>query len=54
VFKALFAHVEDVARQQGVVALRLYVEKHNAAARATYERLGMHGSHYAMMEKPLA
>ena len=54
VFRALFAHVETLARQQGVVSLRLYVEQHNEVALRTYERLGMHRSLYAMMEKPLA
>jgi ribosomal protein S18 acetylase RimI-like enzyme len=54
VFRALFTHVEGLARRQGVVAVRLYVEHRNAVAQATYERLGMHRSHYVIMEKPLA
>jgi GNAT superfamily N-acetyltransferase len=54
VFRALFAHAEALARQRGVVALRLYVEQRNEDAQRTYERLGMRASHYAMMEKPLA
>jgi GNAT superfamily N-acetyltransferase len=53
VFGALLRHVEQLAHDAGVAALRLYVERDNDAALQAYERLGMHRSHYAMMEKPL-
>jgi GNAT superfamily N-acetyltransferase len=43
VFRALFDHVQKMARQERppVLALRLYVEEHNAVALATYSKLGM-------------
>ena len=50
VFKAIYWHVEELARESGAVGLRLYVEKHNAAAQATYANLGMRMSEYLVME----
>jgi len=39
VFAALYRHVEQLARTTpGVIGLRLYVERDNHGARATYER----------------
>lgn len=53
VFAALYRHVEQAARAHaGVIGLRLYVERANAAARATYARLGMRDAGYAMYEHP--
>jgi ribosomal protein S18 acetylase RimI-like enzyme len=51
VFKALYGHVEQRARQEGAVGLRLYVEKENAAAQRTYAKLGMSLTHYLIMEQ---
>jgi GNAT superfamily N-acetyltransferase len=50
VFKALYRHVEQLAREQNAVGLRLYVVKHNAPAQATYASLGMELSEYLVME----
>jgi len=50
VFKALYRHVERAARQAGAVGIRLYVEKENTPAQATYMSLGMELSHYRLME----
>ena len=51
VFRRLYDHVLAEARRQGdVVGLRLYVDRHNSAAQATYERLGMTKSDYEMYE----
>lgn len=51
VFKALYAHVEQLARSTpGVCGLRLYVEKDNARAQGTYERVGMKRTPYQMFE----
>jgi GNAT superfamily N-acetyltransferase len=52
-YRALHAHVVDVARAQGdVCGVRLYVEPDNERARRTYLALGM--SHtYDVMEQPL-
>ncbi|MEJ2720206.1 MAG: GNAT family N-acetyltransferase [bacterium] len=42
IYKALYRHIEDLARSSGRVrGLKLYVEKNNHAAKAVYEKLGM-------------
>jgi ribosomal protein S18 acetylase RimI-like enzyme len=47
VFAALYRHVEALARETpGVVGLRLYVERDNAAAQRTYEAIGMRDEGY--------
>lgn len=50
VFKALYAHVEKLAREGGAVGLRLYVEKDNERAMGTYVRCGMKRTAYEMFE----
>lgn len=51
VFKALFEHVERLARQSGeVCSLRLYVEKENSRAHRAYAKLGMEETHYRIFE----
>lgn len=51
VFRELYADVERRARAtSGVVGLRLYVEKENIAAQATYASLGMSDSGYRILE----
>ncbi len=51
VFRALYEHVENLAKKKGVCGLRLYVERNNTRAQATYEKLGMKRSVYDMFEK---
>ncbi len=51
VFAGLYRHVEKAARAARAVGLRLYMEEENAAAQATYERMGMHVTHYRVLEK---
>jgi GNAT superfamily N-acetyltransferase len=51
VFRALFKHLENLARSSdGVAGLRLYMHADNKAARQTYERLGMKHSEYEVFE----
>lgn len=51
VFKALYAHVERLARAEArVCGLRLYVEQNNARAQQTYEHCGMKRTAYQMFE----
>jgi ribosomal protein S18 acetylase RimI-like enzyme len=52
VFRALFQHVADVAKQDpSVIGLRLYVDHDNQAAAETYRRLGMKETSYFVLEK---
>lgn len=51
VYSALHQRVLELAAERGdVVALRLYVERNNLPAQATYRRQGMQESHYLMFE----
>ncbi|MGH8072443.1 MAG: GNAT family N-acetyltransferase [Lysobacter sp.] len=51
VFAALYRHVEQLARAtDGVVGLRLYVERDNGAAQRTYESLDMRNAGYRLYE----
>ncbi|MEL7310700.1 MAG: GNAT family N-acetyltransferase [Pseudomonadota bacterium] len=50
VFRALYDTVRNAAHTHDAVGLRLYVEKENVAAIATYEALGMKEPGYRMME----
>ena len=51
VFKALYSHVESLARESGgVCGLRLYNEAHNQRAQAFMKRCGMKEAVYRMFE----
>lgn len=50
IYRRLHAHVRETARAEGVIGLRLYVERDNTAAQAVYRSLGMHPSQYVMYE----
>jgi GNAT superfamily N-acetyltransferase len=51
VFRALYAHVEQLAQQRGsVCGLRLYVDIHNQRAQETYLRCGMRETAYRVLE----
>jgi ribosomal protein S18 acetylase RimI-like enzyme len=53
VYRRLYEHVKRLAAADGgeVRGFRLYVEKENRVAQATYERLGMAETHYRMYEE---
>lgn len=54
VFSTLYRHVlHDAQQRSDVCGLRLYVERDNQHAQATYARLGMVESHYRMFEQAL-
>ena len=51
VFRALFRHVEQLAeRDPHVCGIRLYVERENVRAQATYRHCGLHDAGYTVME----
>lgn len=53
VFRSLFQHVVEIAKAEGVPAVRLYVEEHNTAAQATYASLDMKATGYLVLERTL-
>jgi ribosomal protein S18 acetylase RimI-like enzyme len=54
VFRALYREVKERARKaEQVCGLRLYVERDNAAAKATYTGLGMAETKYRLFEERL-
>lgn len=50
VFRKMYSHIRDLAEEQEVAGLRLYVETKNSRAQKTYEALGMSSEHYAFYE----
>lgn len=51
IFRALFEHVHALAmKDKEVGGLRLYVDKSNTGAQATYQKIGMNGEHYQVFE----
>jgi GNAT superfamily N-acetyltransferase len=51
IFRAIFEHIQDLARQHQVIGLRLYVEESNSGALETYFRTGMGKTGYLLLEK---
>ena len=51
VFRRLHDHVREAARAERAIGLRLYVERDNVPAQATYRNLGMDASQYLMFEE---
>jgi len=50
VFRKMYSHIRELAVQQEIAGLRLYVETKNSKAQKTYEALGMSSEHYAFYE----
>lgn len=50
VFKAMYAKVRELAAQEQVLQVRLYVDKTNTDAQRVYQKLGMEECHYLMYE----
>lgn len=51
VYRMLHEHVRSAGRAEGVVGLRLYVDRDNRSAQATYHVLGLSESRYMMYEE---
>ncbi len=45
VYKAMYSTLKEVAKENKVSQIRLYVDKTNHPAQQVYQRLGMHESH---------
>ena len=50
VFRKMHNHIKELAQEQDIAGLRLYVETRNSRAQKTYEALGMSSEHYAFYE----
>ena len=46
----MYSKVKEMAREEGVAQIRLYVDKENIKARNVYQRLGMNECHYLMYD----
>jgi GNAT superfamily N-acetyltransferase len=52
VFRLLLQHVQELARTDpSAIGIRLYVERDNAVAQATYRKLGLETTPYLVMEQ---
>ena len=51
VYRMLHEHVREAGRAEGIVGLRLYVDRENRTAQATYRRLGMSEARYVLYEE---
>jgi GNAT superfamily N-acetyltransferase len=50
IFRKMYNHVRQLAEDQDIAGLRLYVETKNIRAQKTYEALGMSSEHYDFYE----
>ncbi len=50
VFRKMYEYIRELANEEGVAGLRLYVEKDNHRAMKTYGAMGMNGDHYRLYE----
>lgn len=53
VYRAMYEWVKQVAREQNVSQIRLYVDKTNSTAQQAYQHLGMGETHYLMYEEEI-
>lgn len=50
-YRAMYAKIKEMAAEQGVTQIRLYVDKTNFPAQKVYQKLGMQECHYYMYEE---
>jgi GNAT superfamily N-acetyltransferase len=50
IFRKMYSYIKQLAEEQDIAGLRLYVETKNSGAQKTYEALGMNSEHYAFYE----
>jgi GNAT superfamily N-acetyltransferase len=49
-FTKMYYYIKELAEEQDIAGLRLYVESGNIRARETYESLGMSSGHYSFYQ----
>ena len=50
IFRAMYTKVIEMAKEQNIAQVRLYVDRHNTNAQKVYQKLGMEECHYLMYE----
>ena len=50
IFRSMYRKVIEMAKEQSVAQVRLYVDRHNTNAQKVYQKLGMEECHYLMYE----
>lgn len=50
IFRSMYWKVIEMAKEQSVAQVRLYVDRHNTNAQKVYQKLGMEECHYLMYE----
>jgi ribosomal protein S18 acetylase RimI-like enzyme len=50
IFRAMYTKVIEMAKEQNINQVRLYVDRHNTNAQKVYQKLGMEECHYLMYE----
>ena len=50
IFKAMYTKVIEIAKEQNIAQVRLYVDRYNTNAQKVYQKLGMEECHYLMYE----
>ena len=53
IYTAMYQKVKDIAREEGIRQIRLYVDKDNTNAQRVYKQLGMAECHYLMFEEEI-
>ena len=50
IFRAMYTKVIEMAKEQKIAQVRLYVDRHNTNAQKVYQKLGMEECNYLMYE----
>lgn len=53
VYRAMYDKVKELAKENGITQIRLYVDKTNYRAQQVYQKLGMSETHYLMYEEEI-
>ena len=49
----MYDKVKELAKENGITQIRLYVDKTNYRAQQVYQKLGMSETHYLMYEEEI-